>query len=1368
MSNLLDSIAALPPEKRDLLMRRRKEKAGKSRDLSGQSAASAKGPVPLSFTQQRVWFFYTMDPLGHSYNMPRALRLKGRLDYQALGSSLNEIMRRHDVLRTTYAVVNEQPVQIVAPAGTLPLSVIDHGKLPESERYDRALRDASDVARQPFDLERGPVLRSTLLRLDDEDHILLVIMHHIITDGWSIGVFFREMVSLYEAFSAGNPSPLPELPVQYAGFAIWQREYLQGEVLQSQLSFWKEQLGGGLPLLQLPCDRPRPPVQSFNGSERVFVLRRELTQAIKALTKQEGVTLFMVMLAAFEALLNRYTRQARILIGCPIANRPRPEYERLLGLFANTVVLGADLSGDPTFMELLRQVRETALGVYANQDLPFERLVEELQPDRDPSHSVIFQVLFALQNVPIPDLKMAGLDVSFVHVESGNSRFDLSLYLTDWPEGLTGTLEYSKDLFDRSSITRMIERFQILLESIVANPNERISRLALLTAGEKEEMPRLNQTLSAYARQSTVDDLIEAQVERTPDAVAVSFEDRRISYRELNAKANQVAHYLRSIGVRPETLVGIYMNRSIEIVFALLGVLKAGAAYVPLDSIQPMQRLRFMMEDAALSAILTEQGLQNDLPEPPIRVCIGARAPILAGLPVENPVTETDPENLAYVIYTSGSTGRPKGVQISHRAVVNFLETMKKHPGMASEDVIAAVTTISFDIAGLEVLLPLTVGAQVRLIGREEAADGMALAQRLDQYQASIMQATPATWRLLIEAGWKGGPALKALCGGEALNRDLAEEMLARCGCLWNMYGPTETTIWSTVYPLKEAEHTPPIGRPIANTETYILDEGKELVPLGLPGELHIGGEGLSRGYMNRPGLTAEKFVPDGIGGGRIYATGDLARYLPDGAIEYLGRIDSQVKLRGYRIELGEIEAILEKHESIKQAAVMIRNDGGREERLAAYVVLKDTDLDTNEIRSYLRERLPEYMAPSAFVSMERLPMTASGKVDRKALPKPDDRNQSHEIRVAPRNSIEHGLVEIWREILGIEEIGIEDDFFDLGGHSLLGLRLMWRLRERFGANLPVSVLFRARTIAELAGLISSEGDQHGAAASIVVSIKAGRGTPPLFCVHPAGGHVMIYNELSAHLPDKQTIFGIQSRALDQPENEYESVEQMAEAYAAEVKRHQPRGPYYLLGWSMGGVLAVSVSKALEGGGDEVGFVGLVDANESIHREGERGDELAGLALAFGGGMADALLSLSEDEQRALEAEFIALEPKERVKRATKWGQDRGLLPDFPAEIFERRVILTNRHLALLRGHRAPTIQAGLCVWWAGDKSQKNRTDWTSHTKGAVHAETVQGNHFSVMSGAHCEELAGRIRERLVMAQEIGPGFSVVFQQAAQ
>jgi amino acid adenylation domain-containing protein/non-ribosomal peptide synthase protein (TIGR01720 family) len=1096
-------IAELPPDKRAQLFERLRQRREAPRQAAIPRVSRAQGLFPLSFAQQRLWFLNQYDPESPEYNIPQGFRIRGPLSAARLRRTLAAIADRHEVLRTTFKAIDGVPMQLPAERLHVELPLADLCGLPAGEREREARRAAVADARRPFDLAVGPLLRALLFRTGPAEHLFFVDVHHIVYDGWSRGIFLAELAALYEPLSTGatpGTAPLPELPIQYLDFALWQRAWLAGETLARQLAYWRERLTGAPPL-DLVTDRPRPPLRTANGASAGVVLPRALVEALAAAGRGEGGTLFVSLSAAWKALLHHYTGQEDLTVGTLIANRTRPELEPLLGFFANTLALRTDLSGDPSWRALIGREREVALGAYAHQDLPFEKLVDEISPQRDLARTPIFQTLLILLNAPGGELAIPGLAIAPLQIDNATARFDLSLYAVEGEDGLAAYLEYNTDLFDAATIRRLLDHFRTLAAGVAAAPELPLSELPWLGQAEARELLVDWNATAAPAPARCLHELVAEQAASAPHAIAVEHEGELLSYAELVARAARVARELRRLGVGPETLVGLAAERSPAMLVGLLGILAAGGAYVPLDPDYPRERLAYMVEASRLPVLLADERLAAKLPRGGARLLAldRAGAPAGAGSPPEPlphlPASGVGPQNLAYVIYTSGSTGRPKGVEIPHQALVNFLDSMARTPGMTASDVLLAVTTLSFDIAGLELYLPLLRGARVALPAREVVQAGELLAERLRLARPTVMQATPATWRLLLEAGWKGDPGLRVLCGGEALPPDLASRLLAGARELWNVYGPTEATIWSMLHRVERGGRIS-LGRPLANTQVYLLSRRLRPVPVGVPGELHIGGLGLARGYRDRPDLTAERFVPDPFAAapcGRLYKTGDLARHLPDGTVEFLGRIDHQVKVRGFRIELGEIETVLAQHPGIAHAVVLAREDTPGARRLVAYVMPRGAEHRTEdgqgaaaaadqgagsgaaggpgpeELRALLRERLPEYMVPALFVTLAAMPLTPNGKIDRRALPAPTlDRAAAERPYVAPGGRVEEALAAIWAEALGLPKVGAEDDFFALGGDSLLVIRVVSKANKA-GLGITTRQLFQHRTVAALA-----------------------------------------------------------------------------------------------------------------------------------------------------------------------------------------------------------------------------------------------------------------------------------------------------------
>lgn len=1061
----------------------------KMREVRGTEKISPRlrmNYFPLSFSQQRMWFLDRLEGGSPFYNMPAALRLNGPLDVLALERCFNEIIRRHETLRTVFQEIEGEPMQVILPEVVLSFSVLDLSGRSSVEQETKLSEFVQEEAQRPFDLSRGPLLRLNLLRFSEDEHVLLIVMHHIISDGWSIGIFIRETATLYEAFTAGKPSPLPELHIHYADFAVWQREWLRGEQLERQLDYWRQQLSGVPNMLALPTDRPRLPVQTFHGAEHRLILSKELGEELRAISRREGATLFMTLLAAFQTLLYRHTGQEDIVVGAPLANRMRSELEPLIGCFVNTIALRTDMSGVPTFRQLLARVREVTLGAYTHQDLPFERVVEELQPERSLSHMPLFQVMLVLENMPMPALELAGLTITPIRIAGKSAQFDLTLVITEGAEGINCVFEYNTDLFDQTTVARLADRFHLLISTITSQVDTRISAFPLLTPPELQRLlVEWNNTTAPTPSYDSVAQWFTEQAEQTPAVIALEYEGQQINYRELNERANQVAHRLARTGAKGEVLVGVCAERSVEQIVAILGVLKAGAAYVPLDPSSPKTRLDFILQDIRATVILTAGRL--------VRMFDNCNAQIVCIDTDWPPIDDESRENLshdiggltdhpAYVIYTSGSTGRPKGVLVTQR---NLLHSTVARINYYRESVgkFILLSSFAFDSSVAGIFWTLCSGGTLVLLPEGEAQQPRLIAEQIAGRKVSHVLALPSLYRLILE---EASPTQLAslrvvimageACPPEVVNRHYG---LIPQASLFNEYGPTEATVWSSVYACQGATSAAsvPIGRPVSNTEIYLLDKQLNPVPTGVRGELYIGGGGISRGYLRSPSITAEKFVPHPFStepSARLYKTGDIAHYKHDGNIEFDGRLDYQVKLRGYRIELGEIEAVLSQHESVSQAAVLTREDTPGNRHLVAYVVGNRGGAPAEELRRFLSDKLPQYMIPSVFVSLDALPLTANGKLDRTALPMPDPSRPSlGEEFIAPRTPVEELLAGIWSDLLGLERVGVNDNFFELGGHSLLATQLISQIREALQIELPLRSLFETPTVSGLADTIA-------------------------------------------------------------------------------------------------------------------------------------------------------------------------------------------------------------------------------------------------------------------------------------------------------
>ena len=1322
----------------------------------GESNAYA---FPLTFAQQRLWFLTQLEGDPASYNIPWAVRIEGALNVSVLEHALREIVDRHEVLRTTFSMSGNEPAQIVgADSSSFALLVADLSSFPADSREQEAHRLAQEEARRPMDLVHGPLFRITLLRLNHTDHILLFTLHHIIFDGWSRRVFVRELAAIYEAFLQGKPSPLPVLPLQYADYAVWQRENLRGATLDRHLTYWRKQLEAVPSHLELPTDRPRPATQSFAGALCKWQIPASLVTQLTALSRAAGTTLFMTLLGAFDVLLAKYSGQEDIVIGTPIANRNRAEIEALIGFFTNTLVLRTDVSGDPSFLEVLTRVKETALGAYAHQDMPFEKLVEELKPERSLSFNPLFQVFFSLQNAPKQSLQLPGLRLTTLERIGSTSKFDLSLFLNETPEGLRGDMEYSTDLFEAATIEQMLRHYEGLLRAVVENPQQRLSQIDILGEFDKHTLlVEYNDTTKDFPLHLTVPHLFAAQAARTPQAVALHCGAQQLTYSELDARSNQLARHLQALGAGPEINIALCLDRSTDLVVSLLAILKSGAAYLPLDPAYPKDRIAFILDDAQSPIVLTHSALLSSLPTSAGKklVCIDTDARRIAGLSSQSLAACPSPHDSAYLLYTSGSTGQPKGVQIEHGALSNFLFSMQREPGLDSQDTLVAVTTLSFDIAGLEIYLPLITGARVVLATRQQATDPLQLAALLESSHATVMQATPATWRMLIDSGWAGRSSLRILCGGEALPADLARQLRSRCASLWNMYGPTETTVWSSVYPVtSDLEGVTPIGHPIANTQFYILDAHRQLTPPGVPGELYIGGKGLARGYFRRPELTAEKFVANPFSPSdspRLYRTGDLARWRSDGQLLYLGRIDNQVKLRGFRIELGEIETLLQQQPGVQQCLVMAREDQ-LGQRLVAYWTAAETSNppSTETLRSHLRQGLPEFMIPSAFVLLDAFPLTPNGKINRKALPAPENNLAESSEHLAPRTDLEFLLFKIWVKVLGTEAIGIRDNFFDAGGHSLLAVRMMREIHKATGKDLPLALLFQGATIEKLAAALQ-EGEEIPPCPTLMEIQGAGT-APPFFAVATPGVNALGYLALARRLGKNQPLYKLQKYARARTTEPYSSDDfhQLALEYLQVMREVQPKGPYYLGGMCEGARIAYDMARLLEAQGETVALLAVIDTWVVEHTQIRPLGNLHYYGLRW---RRFRVKSFAEQKR-----EFLAVLRK-KLRRGTTRGSALTAAPkhswndhywpkDFVAPSYRGDIVVFKRP-------RQP-------YYYVNDPL----LGWAKRTSGAVRAIHIQSPHFLVLREPYVEEL-GRLLSELLPKQPGEPAMHSSDEHAA-
>ncbi|WP_414582644.1 non-ribosomal peptide synthetase [Scytonema sp. PCC 10023] len=1316
--------------------------------------------IPLSFSQQRLWF---IDQLYHGssfYNIPIAFHIKGQLNIIAIQQSLNEILKRHEVWRTSFKLVNGEPVQDIAPQVTWNLPIINLEHLSGKDWESEVKQLVAEEAKKPFNLAKGLLVRATLLRLSQEEHVLLVTMHHIITDGWSCGVFLRELSTLYAAFSTNQPSGLPELPIQYADFAVWQRDRIQGEFLATQLNYWKQQLKGELPVLQLPTDRPRPAIATFTGAKQYFTFSKALTDALRQLSQREDTTLFMSLLAAFNILLYRYTDQEDILIGSPIANRNRAELEGMLGLFVNTLVLRNNLSGNPSFRELLHRVREVTLDAYAHQDLPFEMLVEELQPERDLSRNPLYEVMFALQNSPVSVQEVSGLTLRTLEFDSGTAQLDIFLSMSESQEGLTGCLEYSTDIFDSTTITQFINKFQTLLENIVANPEQRICELSLLTASEQEQLIfKLNQTLADYPQDASLHQLFEQQVQLTPDLNALIHQSEELTYRQLNHRVNQLAHYLQKQGVTKETVVAICLERSVDMVVGILAVLKADGAYIPLDPSYPVERLSFMLSDSQASLLITKQEILEKLSLSSAKtVCLDIHKDNIAQESQENPISTSKADNLAYIIYTSGSTGTPKGVLGTHRGTVNGLHWLWKTYPFTQGEVCCQKTAISFVDSVWEIFAPLLGGIPTVIINNATLLDPQLFIEALAHHKVTRIILVPSLLRLLLDNYSHLTKKLTQLklwiTSGEALSVKLAQTFreLIPSAKLINLYGSSEVSANATYYDtslLQNQANSVPIGRPINNTQVYVLNRHLQLTPVGVIGELYVGGDGLARGYLRRPELTQEKFIDNPfIPGTKLYKTGDLVRYLNDGNLEYLGRRDDQVKIRGFRVELGEIATAIAQHPDVQESVVIVSDDAQKNQRLVAYVVTEKQDIAA-QLLPYLQQKLPNYMLPSAFVVLDELPITPNGKVDKRALPTDEViRSNTTQSFVAPRNFTELSLVKLWENLLNTSPIGVTDNFFDLGGHSFLAVRLMAQLQDRFGHNLTLSTLFENPTIEKLATIVSQPS--RTSSNSPLVAINSSGSKIPFFCMHGAGGNISPYFNLSKRLGEDYPLYALE-HTLDQEKPETLSVEETANRYLQEIRKVQPNGPYLLGGHCYGGVLAFEMAQQLQRQGQKVGLLVVIDAilSETYIEPTDSDDAKFLLRIAE---------SMKTDNNIDLSLPFEELRDlplNEQLNLINKKANF--IFSDAEIKDFLRYYKRFKVHVQAMRNYVPEVYPDSMTLFRANEEiihdfeSPEFHTDdlllgWGKYFSQPIQVIEIPGDHFSIFVEPNIQELARHLR----------------------
>jgi amino acid adenylation domain-containing protein len=1320
------------------------------------------GPLALSFAQQRLWFIEQMKGVGAAYHIPTRLRLRGDLDRGALVRALDRIVARHEALRTTFPTVNSEPVQRVARVEESGFRLVEHDLHASADAEDELRRLVREETSEPFDLAHGPLVRGRLVRMAADDHVLLLTMHHIVSDGWSMGVLHRELGTLYAAFARGEPDPLPPLPVQYADYAAWHRRWVQGPVLEAQAEYWTQTLAGAPELLELPTDRPRPPKQDFTGASVKVELDEALAAALKTLSQRHGTTLFMTLLAGWAAVLARLSGQDDLVIGTPTANRGRSEIEGLIGFFVNTLPLRVDLSGAPTAAGLLDRVRALALDAQRNQDIPFEQVVERVHPTRSLAHSPLFQVMFAWQNAPGASLELPGLAARPLDPADSaaqeTAKFDLSLTLWGEGERIGGVVEYATALFERETVERQVEYLRRVLEQMAADDARPVHRLDLLSAAERRTVvEEWNATDVPFPAQACAHELFQAQVARTPGAVALSFEGARLPYALLNAHANRLAHHLRTLGVGPEVRVAVCVKRGIETVVAMLAVLKAGGVYVPLDIGNPEDRLRFALADSAPAALLTGGPFMERFADAGVPLVDMGDPAAWGGYPASDPdpvEVGVGPEHLAYVIYTSGSTGRPKGVLVRHGSFVSFLTVNRAHFGVGPGDVMSALASSAFDMSLLEIFLPLVSGAEVRLVPPPRVMDANALVNEIAD--ATILCTVPALMREVVKVQLQA-PRLARLrttmVGGEEVPAGLLAEMSAAfpAARTYVIYGPTETTILSSshVVPADGAVTGYPIGRPLGNMRLYVCDAFGEPQPVGVAGELLIGGVSVARGYQGRPALTAERFVPDpfsAVPGARLYRSGDRVRWKEGGVLDFMGRTDFQVKVRGFRIELGEIEARLCEHPAVRQAVVLAREDTPGRKRLVAYVV---SDADAEALKVHLEARVPGYMVPEAYVRLESLPLTSNGKVNRAALPVPGGAAYVRRGLEPPRTITEQALADIWAEVLGVQRVGRRDHFFDLGGQSLLAVRMVGRVRETLNPAATVDEVFAHPTLHEFAARLQGDSEWFGSTRAIPVRVTGSE--RPLFVAHDAQGLVLYGQILRPHLDPEIPLYSLPGPLHDA--YELTSPDDVVARLVRMITEVQLEGPYRVAGWSAAGVFAYAVAERLVSTGREVDFVGLLDTSYPTRLEYHESATLRHFTvldvLAQDSGVPPAM----PEARQALKAETEGMDLAGFIATA----QARGLLPKTVTvaraeQVDSRNALLKRSHFEYVPG----PLPVSVHIFATEDAGDDPRLGWEDMPGGApFRVERVPGTHHTMWKKGNVE-VVGEVLSRAIRASAAG------------
>ncbi|MDZ7969598.1 MAG: amino acid adenylation domain-containing protein [Nostoc sp. DedSLP03] len=1349
------------------------------------------GNLPLSFGQQRIWFLHQFEPDSSSNNMPVVVRFTGNLNVAVLEESLREVVRRHEVLRTTFPAMNGKPTQVIATDVSLTLPIIDLRQVPDEQREAEAHLLATKEAHQPFDLANGPILRVLLLRLSDREHLLIWNMHCIVCDGASSDLFYQDLTNIYKALSAGQASPLTPLPVQYADFTNWQYQWLQGEVLESQVNYWKQKLEGNLPIVELPYDRPRPQgVQTYRGDRAALLLSKALNHALTDLSQKWGVTLFMTLLAAFELLLYRYSGQEDLLINFASAGRGQVETEGLIGFFSNTLVLRSNFAGNPTFRELLDRVRKDCLEAYTHQDLPFEKLIEELKPEqRSRNTSPLFQVKFSLNppwsngrgmaSVQLPDLTITSL---FGYIYHGKTKYDLTLVLREQDNGLGMVFDYNAEMFDASTIERMLGHFKTLLEGIVANPDRPIAELPLLTASEQHQLlVEWNSKQADYPQDTCIHQWFETQAKRTPNNIAVSFKNQQLTYQELNQRANQLAYYLQTLGVESGVLIGLYLEPSLEMIVGLLGILKVGGTYVPIAPTSGQDDLAVILEDAQISLVLTQSSLVKKLSEHQAQpICLDSDWEVIAVHVTENPESYGTYRTLACVMYVSGCNGKPNGIAITHDNLVSHSLAISETWELTQSDRLLLIPSISCDTF-IESLFPCWITGATAILQPQKLQNSTTqFFSFIAQQQISVVNLPTYFWYELIKEPSVSPQTLPAslrliIVGGEKVSRQAYLTWVEKVGkqVRWlNAYGSLETTLTATVYDPEtatEASNTRseiPIGKAIANTQIYILDRRSQLLPIGVTGEIYISSIGVTQGYFKRPELTSEKFIPNPFSsesGAYLYKTGDLGRYLSDGNIEFLGRLDNQAKIRGFRIELAEIETILGQYPGVQKTVVIAKEDVLGDKILVAYVVPKQGEtFGSEQLLSFLQQKFPEHLLPSTFFIVDSLPLNANGQVDCQALSRLNPNTSKIEkIFATAEDPLQLQLTKIWENLLGIHPIGIKDNFFDLGGNSLLAVHLFSQIEKTFGLNLPLAILLQSSTIEQLTNFIRQQGflpESHNQVESStsnnskksmpwssLVPMQPNGSKPPLFCSHAIGLSVLYYRDLSLHLGENQPFYALQARGLNGKEAPFTKLTEMAAHYIKEIQTIQPEGPYFLGGSSFGGLVAWEMAQQLVKQGQKVALLALFDTTGPNYikqaplekRVSQHWDNLTKLGTNY-------VL-----EQIRNKSSWLKYKLQEKFR---KWIFKFSLIIWRTVPYNYRKLTIEEANKQAAREYVLKAYPGRVTVFRADERNalEKREVDpqmgWGEMVLGGLDIQNVPGNHDSIFREPHVRTLSEKMR----------------------